>query len=190
MPVAAARDLDSELAAVQQARAGDRSAFDRLVRSEGAWVRGLLFGVLGDADLAEDVAQTTWARAWTELGSLKDARRWRAWLTRLAKNAAIDTRRRRQRERARGVEWQQDAAARQQGPASAEQRLERRERHQAVLSAIRGLPAIYREPFVLRQLQEWSYRQIGEVLNLPPATVETRIMRGRRLLREALAEWL
>ncbi len=55
-----------------------------------------------------------------------------------------------------------------------------------VLDAIAGLPLIYREPFVLRHLEEWSYAEIGDVLNLSVETVETRLVRARRLLREML----
>jgi RNA polymerase sigma-70 factor (ECF subfamily) len=57
---------------------------------------------------------------------------------------------------------------------------------EVVLEAIRALPALYREPFVLRHLQGWSYRQIAETMGLPVDTVETRLVRARRLLREAL----
>ena len=64
----------------------------------------------------------------------------------------------------------------------------RREEHELVLAAIRGLPAHYREPFMLRHLQDWTYSQIGAHLDLPVATVETRLVRARRLLREALQD--
>jgi RNA polymerase sigma-70 factor (ECF subfamily) len=61
------------------------------------------------------------------------------------------------------------------------------ERQDRVLSAIQGLPAIYREPFVLRHLNDWSYQQIADLMGLPVDSVETRLVRARRLLREALA---
>jgi len=55
-------------------------------------------------------------------------------------------------------------------------------------AAIRALPALYREPFVMRHLQGWSYAEIGEVLGMPVDTVETRLVRARRQLREALKD--
>jgi RNA polymerase sigma-70 factor (ECF subfamily) len=61
------------------------------------------------------------------------------------------------------------------------------ERHEAVLDAVASLPALYREPFVLKHLEGWSYRQIGEALGLPTDTVETRLVRARRRLRQKLA---
>jgi len=56
-----------------------------------------------------------------------------------------------------------------------------------MLDAISQLPPLYREPFVLKHLQDWSYAQIGDALGLPIDTVETRLVRARRLLREQLA---
>jgi RNA polymerase sigma-70 factor (ECF subfamily) len=49
------------------------------------------------------------------------------------------------------------------------------------------MPAIYREPFVLRHLEDWSYRQIAETLDLPVDTVGTRLVRARRMLQETLS---
>ena len=60
--------------------------------------------------------------------------------------------------------------------------------HQRVLGAIRGLPAIYREPFILRHLEDWNYQQIAQTLGVSVEAVETRLVRARRLLREALAD--
>ena len=60
------------------------------------------------------------------------------------------------------------------------------EQQRIVLGSIQGLPALYREPFMLRHLEAWSYRQIAEHLEVPIKTVETRLVRARRLLREAL----
>ena len=59
-----------------------------------------------------------------------------------------------------------------------------------MLAAINGLPALYREPFVLRHMNGWGYQQIAEVMDLPVDTVETRLVRARRLLREALKDEL
>jgi RNA polymerase sigma-70 factor (ECF subfamily) len=61
-----------------------------------------------------------------------------------------------------------------------------REEYEAMLAAIEALPPLYREPFVLKHVEGWSYAQIGEALGLPNDTVETRLVRARRLLRERL----
>ena len=99
------------------------------------------------------------------------------------------------REAGRGIAGRRRATQRleesQAGRATVERpadRLAVAETHAAVADAIRSLPALYREPFVLRHVEGWSYRQIGEVMSMPVDTVETRLVRARRLLREALRD--
>jgi RNA polymerase sigma-70 factor (ECF subfamily) len=60
------------------------------------------------------------------------------------------------------------------------------EEHRTVLAAIEALPALYREPFVLRHVSGLSYKEIAEVMAMPVDSIETRLVRARRLLREAL----
>ena len=64
------------------------------------------------------------------------------------------------------------------------------EREQAMVAAIQALPALYREPFVLRHLTGWNYQQIAELLEMPTDSVETRLVRARRFLRELLKDKL
>ncbi len=183
----ASGEFDPVLSIVEAVAAGDRPAFDELARTQGDWVRAVIFGVLGDRDRVDDVAQQVWVAAWERIGQLRDPRRWRPWLYRLARNAAVDagrerTRRRRLFERS-GVEHLGERAGAPSGDTMAEA-----ERREAVWRAIKGLPALYREPFVLRHVQGWGYRQIGEVMDMPVDTVETRLVRARRLLRDALKD--
>jgi RNA polymerase sigma factor (sigma-70 family) len=60
------------------------------------------------------------------------------------------------------------------------------ETRETILRAVQALPVLYREPFVLRHLEDWSYAQIADVLGLTLEAVETRLVRARRSLREAL----
>ena len=104
----------------------------------------------------------------------------------MARNAAIDAGKKAARDRKLRVASElMDASADIEEPLAA---LAREEQHQRVLSAVKGLPEIYREPFMLKHLENWSYAQIGEALSLPIDTVETRLVRARRLLRDALAD--
>jgi len=156
------------------------------MRRNSRWVRGVLFGVLGESDRLDDVAQQVWQSVWKRIPDLREDAQWRTWLYRLARNAAIDAGREQSRLRRLS-----DALADQRpraAVASPVGELVARETHGRVMEAIRSLPALYREPFVLRHVNGWSYREIGETMNLPPATVETRLVRARRLLREALAD--
>ena len=167
--------------------AGDRYAFGELLRRHDGWVRAVIYGVLGDRDAVDDVAQQVWTSCWQRAKGLRDPRLWRTWLYRLARNAAVDagrekTRRRRQQQ-ATAQLWQ-----RQETHADSDRTLTHNEEHRSVLAAIEALPALYREPFVLRHLSGWSYKRIADVMDMPVDTVETRLVRARRLLRESLKD--
>jgi RNA polymerase sigma-70 factor (ECF subfamily) len=183
--VEATAKLDSELPFIEAILDGDRCAFEDFVRRQHRWVRGVIFGVLGDTDRVDDVLQVVWANVWNQATTLTDPRRWRTWLYRLARNAAVDAGREitRRRHLTRGfLEASRVGTLRAGQPDSEQQEM--------VLQTIRALPALYREPFVLRHLEGWSYRQIAEVLEMPIDTVETRLVRARRHLREALKDRL
>lgn len=181
----AAVDVDVASALVSKAQRGSRDAVDRMVREHGGWVRGVIYATLGRRDLVDDVAQQVWAKVWRRIGSLNDPRRLRSWLYSIARNAAIDASQDRRRRYSVGLDWVSDDLSDRpaRGPVGVAVRSEIR---QTLLRAVESLPALYREPFVLRHLEDWSYAQIGDLLGLSVETVETRLVRARRLLREML----
>ncbi|MGB2986809.1 MAG: RNA polymerase sigma factor [Phycisphaerae bacterium] len=178
-------DVDEPV--VEAVRAGDRYAFGELVQRHNGWVRGVIFGVLGGRDRVDDVTQQVWVTVWQRIGDLRDAKRWRPWLYRLARNAAIDAGRDATRRRNRSQTPVADLPLRAAGETP-NQELVGREKHRVVLEAIRALPALYREPFVMRHLSGWTYSQIAEVMGMPVDSVETRLVRARRFLRESLKD--
>lgn len=189
MAMARYEAYDAEQPVIEAIRAGDGSAFEELVRRHHGWVRGVVFGVLGDRDCVDDVTQQVWASAWERMGELRDVDRWRSWLYRLARNAAVDAGRQLTRRRKQAAALASGDVA--IGGASAESREpdpSRAERNAMVLEAVQALPVLYREPFVLRHLSGWSYREIAEVMNMAVDSIETRLVRARRLLREALKD--
>ena len=189
MTVALTDRFDPEEPVIEAIRQGDKYAFSELVRRQNRFVRGVVLGVLGRSDRVDDVTQQVWTAVWERADKLRDVKRWRSWLYRLARNAAIDAgrdvTRRRNRDalvtehvRTTGIPPDKTPAASLIGD----------EQHQAVLAAIETLPALYREPFVLRHINGWSYREIADVMDMPVDSVETRLMRARRLLRDALKD--
>ncbi len=183
MTMPATAEFDPDVSIVDAVRDGDRRAFEDLVRGNDRWVRGVVFGVVGDPDGTDDVVQQVWAAVWSRIGELRDTRSWRPWLYRLARNAAIDAQRDRRRRPRVQAPVPESTAGSSSTPAHV---LSRHERYEMVIDAIKALPALYREPFVLRHVQDWSYRQIAETMGIPVDTVETRLVRARRHLRAAL----
>lgn len=176
---------DPEIPVIEAIRQGDPHAMTEFVRRHERWVRGVIFGATGRMDDVDDIAQRVWMQVWREARSLDDQSRWRPWLYRIARNAAMDTGRFRKRGRKLIEALEQERPERTEAPPEA--KLLSQEQHALMLGAIAALPPLYREPFVLRHLEDWSYQQIAELLGLPVDTVETRLVRARRLLRERLA---
>lgn len=178
---------DPERPVIEAIQQGDAYALDELMRRHGRWVRGVIYAALGRMDEVDDVAQRVWLQVWREARRLDDISRWRPWLYRIARNAANDVLREQQRRgRLLGGLVGQRLGRKPAAPATDHQAI-LDERQQALHAAISALPAIYREPFVLKHLEDWAYAEIGEALGLPVDTVETRLVRARRLLRERLA---
>jgi len=184
MPLTRNEDPDQVL--IQSLVEGDGEALMALVRRHGRWVRGVLFGVLGTVEDVEDVEQQVWLAFWQRCGELDDTSRWRNWLYRMARNAAIDAVRRSTRRRKL---WQGLKDLFVQHPAP-QPRPDRnaivQEEHQRALAAVRRIPEIYREAFVLRHLEGMSYQQIADLIGVAPETVGTRLVRARRHLLRIL----
>lgn len=176
-------DADSLRLAVSAAQRGDRAAADQLVRAHEPWVRSAVYAVTGRHDDVDDIVQQVWTRVWERLGTLKDPAQIRSWLYRIARHTAIDAgiARRRRQSRTAALDEAARSAVTTTGPPGTSAV------HETLLDAVRGLPAIYREPFVLRHLNGWTYAEIADVLGLSVEAVETRLVRARGLLREALA---
>jgi len=183
--MAARGEHDPDLSVIDAVKRGDRTAFRELLRRNDRWVRGVIYGVTGDDRDVDDVVQQVWTNVWQRVSELRETARWRPWLYRMARNAAVDAGRNGSRRR-RLTSGARDNAPGPGEVASPTDDLAAAENRQMVTDAIRSLPEKYREPLVLRHLHDWSYKQIAELLELPVDTVETRLVRARRMLRHTL----
>jgi RNA polymerase sigma-70 factor (ECF subfamily) len=180
-------DADTEL--VEAAAAGDREAFDDLVRRyQGQIVNLARAMTASDAD-ADDVAQETFVRVWRALPKFRGESAFRTWLYGIALNVARTSRGR--QSRLTRVFWsappdqERDPVdqARDAAPAIDETIMMR----DGIDRALRQLPAELREALVLRDVQGLEYREIADTLGVPIGTVESRIFRARQRLRPLLA---
>lgn len=88
---------DTDLLLIQALQAGDSEVLQELIDRHDRLVRGAIYAVLGHCDQMDDVAQKVWLTVWRKIDSLDDVRSWKSWLYRLARNAALDAGRKRQR---------------------------------------------------------------------------------------------
>lgn len=174
---------------VSQAQAGDRRAFNDLVRHHWTGVVNIVYRMCGDAILAEDAAQECFIRAWEHLNKYNNRpeseHSFRNWLYRIATNCALNLLRQDKAGHISGVDVADlPLPDPQRGP---EGRAESDERAMAVKEAILALPEASRVTLILREYEGLSYKEIAQTLGVPMGTVMSRLAYARQLLRERLA---
>jgi RNA polymerase sigma-70 factor (ECF subfamily) len=161
--------------------AGDHDAAVVFVRRFQSRVYGLALTMLRDRDLAEDVAQETFLRAWRHAGTY-DARRGQVatWLLTIARNAAVDRVR-----RGAATPVDPDVVAAEFDRAQPEEAVGLAERAD-VRSAVAALPVDQRRALVLAMYAGRTAREIAELDGVPLGTVKTRIRTAMSRLRATL----
>ena len=186
----AAADGQEEREWLLRVLAGDHEVFGKLV---ARYMQRAYYGALGlvgsHAD-ALDLSQEAFVRAFRARDSLDPERPFYTWyyqiLRRLCFNQGRDQRNR-QRLQNEAESWLV-AEAYNRGPLAPEQQSEADELQQRTRRAIESLPDIEREVIVLRELEELSYREIAELLNIPQGTVMSRLYSARKRLANELLE--
>lgn len=176
-----AEDLETRAAV-----AGDAASLDRLWKKHRRWVAAILLAHKPRwADL-DDLLQDVAVSVVRKVGELRDPRAVRPWLRTVAINAAHASGRSGAR-RAKDVSLtDDDPLDATPAPDNAQPARDLADGRR-LLDLSRKLPDGYREPLLLKAVQNLSYREIGRILGLPETTIETRIARGRRMLRELAA---
>jgi RNA polymerase sigma factor (sigma-70 family) len=160
--------------------AGDADAMRDLWRRHRRWVAAILLAHKPRwADL-DDLLQEVALSVVRKVGELRDPRAVRPWLRTVAINAAHAAGRSGLK-RARDVSMGDQDPPREPPARGSRAELDEGRR---LLELAERLPDGYREPLLLKAVQDLSYREIGLILGLPETTIETRIARGRRMLRE------
>lgn len=143
---------------------------------------------------ADDLVQDTFVRAFQYFDQFQGGTNARAWLFRILTNLYINAYRKKNREPERvSYDELEDfflynriTYSQSSGGISPERLVEQRLEASAVLEAIENLPDEYRETVVLADLNELSYQEIAQMLEIPIGTVRSRLSRGRRLIQKAL----
>ena len=163
---------------------GDESAWREIIDAYGSRVYALLFSRCRNAELAEEIAQSTFCTVVTKFDSYVEVGKFESWLFRIAMNRLRDEMRRRGRhaipvaqEAFSGV-----AAPSDPGPSDSDQR----ELQQSLWDAIGELPEADQQILHLRHVSEMSFKQIAEVLEQPLGTVLARHFRALKRLRDKM----
>jgi RNA polymerase sigma-70 factor (ECF subfamily) len=187
LPSAPVQDPDGP--SVAAARGGDMTAFEALVRRHQGRVYRTLMGITGNAEDAQDGAQSVFLKVFRKLGDFGGESLFSTWLHRIAVNEGLE--RLRSRKPTESLEEDQDADFRPVHLApwieDPETRFVRAEMKRLVEEALGRLPAPYRTALLLRDIQQLSGLEAAAILGIPLPTLKTRLLRGRLMLREALA---
>jgi RNA polymerase sigma-70 factor, ECF subfamily len=183
---------DPDAPLVARAQAGDTAAFEALVRQHQARVYRMLAGITGQAEDAEDCTQVVFVKVFRKLGDFSGASRFSTWLTRIAINEGLERLRSRRPEESAEIDGP-DADFR---PASFGQWVEDPERLYArdelrgiVQRELAKLPTRYRMAVLVRDIEQLSTAEAATALGIPIPTLKTRLLRGRLMMREALAAY-
>ena len=174
---------------IHECLAGRTEAFGQLVLRYQDRLCNALFRIVGSADDARDIAQDAFVQAFQKLGTFRGNSAFYSWLFRIALNVAASQKRRTRRKTS-----SIDAARERQGHEPADPHpesepahsIELEERQAVVQTALAQLPAEFRTPLVLREIDGLKYEQIAEILECPIGTIRSRIHRARAELRQRL----
>lgn len=176
---------------IKQVLKGDQNAFADIVSLYQHKLYQVCYRMLSNKQEAEDIAQEAFVRAYMNLHTFDQKRKFSTWLYRIATNLCIDRIRKKKPDYyldaevagTEGLDLYSQVAAEDQLP---EETLVQMELQERIQYEIGRLPDKYRSVIVLKYIEELSLQEISDILDMPLGTVKTRIHRGREALRKQL----
>ena len=174
---------------VEAAQNGDKAAFGRLVRMHQKRLFRFVYSLLGSFDMAEDIVQEAFVKAFKAIDSFNPDYSFYPWLSTIARNLSYNQIRRDEKKdsldnmQAAGF----DPQSTELGPM---EKLLNDEGKRRFYEALQSMPTKYRTVFTLRHFEDMDYAAIGSYLKIPPGTVDSRLYRARKYLLEKLKDLL
>jgi RNA polymerase sigma-70 factor (ECF subfamily) len=195
----ASTNTAAEVALARDLIAGKPEAFDRFVEVFRSKIFQYAYLVCGQREDAEEVAQDTMLKVFTNFDQLREPERVKAWVFRIARNECLMRRRRSVFAPAQELSLDdflphgdQDGGRKLEVPdwsALPDDQALRSELRQVVQTEIKKLPDLYRAVIMLRDIEELSTEETAEVLDISPEAVKTRLHRARLAVRQKLDEY-
>lgn len=190
-PLTATGLSDNDL--TERIRKHDRGAFEAMMRQHNRRLYRVARAILNDDADAEEVLQESYLIAYQHIAGFQGKAKLSTWLTRIVINEALQRMRSRKRHRVvipftsvdNGEEVMTTRA--ETKPETPEKASMRAEMRRLLEREIDGLPVAFRTVFILREVEEMTVEETAECLDLPEATVRSRLFRAKLQLRESLA---
>lgn len=176
---------------IKQVLKGDQNAFGEIVELYKDKVYQICFRMLWDRHEAEDAAQETFLKAFLNIHTYDQDKKFSTWLYRIATNLCIDKIRKKKPDyhldaEIAGTDGLNMYSHLSSGDQLPEEEVESLEVQETIHQAILLLPEKYRSVIVLKYIEELPLQEIADILELPLGTVKTRVHRGREALRKHL----
>jgi RNA polymerase sigma-70 factor, ECF subfamily len=176
---------------IEQVLKGNQNAYSDIVDLYQHKLYQICYRMLGNKQEAEDITQEAFIRAYINLHTFDQKRKFSTWIYRIATNLCIDRIRKKKPDYyldaevagTEGLDMYSQIAIDEALP---EEQLEKMELQDRIQYEISRLPEKYRSVIVLKYIEELSLQEISEILDMPLGTVKTRIHRGREALRQQL----
>lgn len=170
---------------------GNQEAFEEIVLLFQHRLYHVCYRMLSSREEAQDIAQEAFVRAYSNLHTFDQKRKFSTWIFRIATNLCIDRIRKKKPDYSldaqvpgtEGLDMYSQIAAADELPEDEVERMETQER---VQYEIGRLPEKYRSVITLRYMEELPLQEIADILDLPLGTVKTRVHRGRDALRKQI----
>ena len=177
---------------IQKVKNGDHDAFARIVHLYNGPVYNICLRMVGIPQVAEDLAQDAFLRAYTNIDRYEIDKKFSTWLYRIATNLSIDYLRKKKPSAyldselpgSEGLNLYSQIVLDEPLP---EEQVVTNETREWVQAEIEQLPPKYRSAIILKYMEDMSLKEISEILDLPVPTVKTRIHRGREALRKRMS---
>jgi RNA polymerase sigma-70 factor (ECF subfamily) len=175
---------------VAKSQKGDRAAFEKLVRLYSKYVYTNAFFILRDSHEAEDVSQEVFVKVFLSIKNFRGLSSFKTWLRKLTINTCID----KLRIKSRTIDKKISLETLEEGYEvvftdlnhNIEKNFFSKETVKEVLNIIVNLEESYRVPLILRDLQDYSYREISNLIKKPIGTVKTNIHRARKIIKDKM----
>lgn len=176
---------------MKEVQANDTAAFEELVNRYQHALTTFISKFVGSGPHVEDILQEAFIRVWRHRKQYKTVAKFSTWVYTIAGNLAKTELRRNKIRRSvyirTGGEPREEEGVDVVDPvADPERDAGREEIRRLVAKEIQRLPKVYRAAVILRDVQDKSYEEIAEILNVPVGTVKSRVNRGRARLQKRL----
>ena len=190
-------DAQFEADCIRRILAGEKQLFHDLIRPCERSIYFLLFSILKNEAEAEDVSQETVIKVFQNLNKFRGDSQFRTWVLSIARNEGLGRLRKISNRREDSIDAETDDQTGDFTPAILTswreipaEALERKELGNSLRRAIEGLPEIYRNVVLLRDIEEMDIRESAAALGISEASVKVRLHRARALLQRNLAPQL